>query len=76
MIALDLRAAVLALIAPCVSGSELEGVFGAESDFAHPRWSMAKGSAWQEENARALVDALPTRGVPVRTGELPPELCA
>jgi DNA repair photolyase len=52
----------------------LTGLEGAGDDFADPRFRHAAGEAWQEQQARALAEALATRGVPLWTGELPPHL--
>jgi DNA repair photolyase len=50
----------------------LHGVEGASAEFAHPDFAEARGDAWQEERAGALVEALRARGVAVWSSELPP----
>lgn len=52
----------------------LHGVEGAAEQFAGPRWAEAADPRWQEERAAALCAALRERGVPLWSGELPPEL--
>ena len=70
----DALADALAARCDSVSMDVLRGVEGAGADFGDPRFAHAASEAWQEEHARALADALGRRGVPIWTGELPPEL--
>ena len=70
----DALADALAEHCTSVSLGILEGVQGAGLDFAHPRWAFAASARWQEEQARAVADALASRGIPIWGGELPPTL--
>ena len=55
-----------------VSIDVLRGVQGAETEFAHPVYGVAREPEWQRDRARQLTRALEDRGVAVWDAELPP----
>lgn len=71
---LDALADTLAGLATSVRVEVLHGVEGAADDFAGPEWAQAADPAWQHDRAEELRAALSARGVPLWSGELPPEL--
>jgi DNA repair photolyase len=64
----------LARYADSVRVAPLQGVYGAGSLFADPRYSACKDDAWQAEHIARLESALHTRGVPVWKDEFPPQV--
>lgn len=59
-----------------VSLDVLRGEGGAGPLFDDPRFAAARADGWQAERLAALTAALAERGVPVWSGELPPNLPA
>ncbi len=71
---IDELARALARVVGSVSIDVLQGLEGAERDFADPRFEEARAPSWQAARARELADRLEQCGVGVWGGELPPEL--
>jgi DNA repair photolyase len=65
-------AEALARLSRSVSIDVLRGTFGAEAEFADPRYEHAQSGAWQRARADELADELRARGAQVWSGELPP----
>jgi DNA repair photolyase len=57
-----------------VSIDVLRGEEQASGDFDDPRYTESRTDAWQQERRAELTAALTARGIPVWSGELPPEL--
>jgi hypothetical protein len=71
---IDAFADALAAHADSVRLDVLHGEYGAGAAFDDPRYAASRAPGWQQDQAAALAAALTARGIPLWTGDLPPEL--